>query len=539
MNTRQSVVYTQKKASFTIDGTPYDVASVTLALATNGIPTYTVGISAEVSKGEAQKSYVHTLSLKDLAKTYQDLQKKALILAACNLEVELEAHPQITLTTKLDLKEWLLTYVGMSHITTTNSFALICTVSHPAYRLTLQPGCIYTGIGGINFSKMASDPQKPIQNPLEAAEKAIELVKKANDAPKKQKIFGKNDVPTSVELENMQEMRDKIAGRMDDVKKLAEKYLKWDTNGAYVRHGTNIPGAFVLKTMVDGIKYSLLKDWTTHLFELSYWDALCRIGAEYGYEVLSTYDQDALVVCPALPWKDTGKSTISLPDQAVYSVLLPGQDTTPIFGYIAKTGMAIPAGGHITVYSSGAEKTTTVPAVMPFIPRNPENSTGRITHVRIPDWITSTRQRASQNENTKGTTTNGTNYSGGLHDPASISSGDNKQLGELTPGIQMHLENYFQQEYKKGVTAVLSCPFFTAIQGKTLFPGQRLKFITEGQALFYGTVRTVHHAIDCATSSAETQITLSHCTFVGGADAAVIGKQPVAPYYAATGSLEW
>lgn len=530
-----NIVYTVAAADFDAGGTTFSVSSVRLNAVANGIPTCAVGISAEKGAKE-NTSKVFALTIEGLAETLQSLQNKAMQLATCNLHVKLASTGKISGTkpgVTLNLAGWLLIGVGMSDLTTTDAYSLTCIIAHPAYKLTLASGCMYTGVGGINFS----DISKNISNPLDAAKKAIQAIQKANGSQPKQKLIEEGSPSAGFSLKTLQAMRDEIAGRMGATSSAIDSYLEWD-GGSYVSHGSDIPGASVMGDCLDGVKFALVRDWAHALFNMSAWNALeSVIAPTYGLEVLATYHQEKLVVCPAMPWKDTEDCTVTLKDNLAYSVLLPGQDKDPIFGYMAQDYMQAPGGGLFTVYSAGSEKTVTTPQTLAFIPEGVSSSVGRITQINIPEWIAAARQLSSQKKSTKGTGGKGRHYqSGFLSAPTNQSSGDNKQLGKLYPGVLMHFENRFVLDFRRTVEATLRCPLCIKA-GNTIFPGQRLKFLSKGKPVFYGTIMSLQHIISCASSTAETRIGLAYCSFDGGAEGSVLGKSPVAPYYNATGSI--
>ena len=531
------VIYTVRKVEFRVGGTLYDVSNFSMTLEGNSVPMYQVGISAEPSQGVSKRSIVHSLSIDDLKKAFLDLQQKAVDLTECSLSLDLEANGGplgVSLTTKLDLDGWLLVNVGMSEITTTRVFSLTCWVAHPAWRLTLATGFMAKGTGVEDLSQYVEG----IQDPYDASKKAIELCQKMLGQPVQKLI--EEGIPTSVGNTELKQMIEQITSRLGDVRSAAENNLMWDKEG-YVTHGSDIPGESVLKDVAEGIKYAILLDWVRGMQQDSYWNALLNVKAEYGAEILPTYDRPdkKLVIAPCMPWKDSDKCRVEVVDDMVWSVELPGRDLRPLFGYLAETDMVVPAGGLITATAAGAEKTSSIPAVFPFIPKNPNKSVGAIVHVQVPDWIDSARMKASLIKHTKGVLTTGANYSEDLAIPIVHSSGDNEQLKRWEPGINMHLNNLFVTSYKETVGATLRCPFFTKVDGKTVFPGQRLKFVTRKSTLFYGTITRMVLAVDCARSMAETQIFLSYCTFAGGADGEILGETVIAPYYEASGSLEW
>ena len=533
------VVYTVKSASFSVGGSQYDVSTVSLSLTSNGIPSCAVGISATKSSGGEKKVVVHPLSLQDLGSELSSLQSKAVDLAPGSLNISIEPNgqlPGVNIGTSLSLNGWLLASVGLSRVTTTSSFSLVCTIVHPAYKLMLETGIMPIGAGVVDPSKYVSK----VTNPITASVQAMEMCKASNDGSREQKILGSEPVQTGTRIKDIKSAREAIKNRISSVISNTS-LLSWD-GGSYVPHSYDIPGQGVLTGpgMLDGIKLSLLMDWFRAMTSGSYWGALKQaIAPAYGLEIIPTYDKGSLVLSPAMPWKNSGQMTIEVKDEITYAVSLPGQDSNPIFGYMSVVDTSAPAGGLITVQAAGAEGTQTIQNLVPFVPNSTSSSNGKLSHVRAPDWITSARQRASQAKKTTGVTTPGAATSGLLAVPPPPSSGENEQLKKWNPGVFMHLCNLFQLEYKATVSASLQCAFFTSSGGKTLIPGQRLKFTAQGRPLFYGTVSEVFHLINCASSSAETQIKLSHCTFPGAADAKVLGGSVEAPYYGASGSVEW
>jgi hypothetical protein len=529
-----SPIFTVEESEFTIDGEKYDVSQVHLSSALNGIPVCSVGMYLGGSNSDNSTNVI-PLSLAELQDKYKKLQEKAIKLASCNFKIILVSSDlDSDFNTSLDLKNWLLISVGMTPISTTAGFNINCTIVHPAYRLSLFLGTISIGTGMLDFNDKVED----VADPIKASELALDTCIEANEDQPEQYMPDINDI-TKASLKTLDEIESQIKESLNTVKENIKLLLKWDTS--YTDAQSSILGEAQLPAFTDGIKYALLTTWTYSLFNQSYWDVLVGIiSPEFGLEVIPTYDQETLSVGPAFPWKDTDQSHIDLPESMCENISFPGKDPDPLFGYIAQSDGEIPAGGLITLSEASTKKTISLPSQYAFIPSKPISSVGRIRKVQLPNWLSIAREYTARGKNSKGSITVGQGYDNKQSQmQASGSSGADELLKEIATGIMLHLSNLFTLEYKSGVQAVIQCPFFTGIKDNTLYAGKRIKLLTEdGKHLFTGSICAVNHSIDCSSSTATTNISLSHCVF-SDADSEVLGKPPFAPYYSIDGVVVW
>lgn len=528
-----SPIFTVKESEFTIDGEKYDVSFVNLSAVLNGIPVCIIGMYLGGSNSDNSTNVI-PLSLAELQDKYKKLQEKAIKLVSCNFKITLVSSDLGSdFNTSLDLKNWLLTSVGMTPISTTAGFQINCNIVHPAYRLSLFLGTISVGTGMLDFNDKVEDVTDPIQASILALDTCIAA---NEDQPEQYMPF--TEKITNASLKTLDEIESQIKESLTKVRENI-KLLKWDTS--YTDAQSGILGGAQLSAFQDGIKYALLTTWTYSLFNQSYWDILVGIIApEFGLEIIPTYDQETLSVGPAFPWKDTDQSHINLSESMCCNISFPGKDPDPLFGYIAQSDGEIPAGGFITLSEASTKKTVSLPSQYAFIPNTPTSSVGRIRKVQLPSWLSIAREYTAQGKNSKGSITVGQGYDDKQSQmQASGGSGADELLAEIATGIMLHLSNLFTLEYKSGTHAVIQCPFFTGIKGNTLYAGKRIKLLTEdGKHLFTGSIIAVTHSIDCTVSTAATTISLSHCVFTD-ADNEVLGKPPFAPYYNIDGVVVW
>ena len=510
-------IYTILTSDFDIEGTKYDVSTVSMEMSTNGIPTCTVGIAPNDGFGYKDKTPVNALDVSSLRQLYKDLSKQAEELKECNLLVALLAtgDRKLPIETRLRLRKWLLIGVGLTRISTTQGFSILCTIAHPAYKLTLRTGFFFTSKGTVNFDEKS----KEALNPVDAAIKCIETVKEANAEQGGITVPFSDGVPTTAGFKNFTE-----------ISKDKETYAnaKWD-----------IPCENTVNQITggaDAMKYVLVSTWANSMNQ-SAWDALVSaICPNFGLEVIPKYDEDSMIVSPWMPWT---KPKVEFPDYMIESMLLPGKDPDPIYGYILYEGdSSVPANPLVTMPNEPGENVLIGLANMAFVPNESKASVGRVVHASRPTWLdTAIHKAASATEMPPVTHGNGGDPD--LEDEHAEqpggAAGDNDNLKVWNAVIYSHLNNLFLAEYKKGVVADLACAFVPKFKGELIYPGIRMAVKTGDETMFTGRITTVRHVIDCASSRAATSIGLAYC--LNGDESTLLGTSPESPFYGAEGAL--
>lgn len=537
-------IYTIRSSDFDIEGTKYDVSTVSMEITSNSIPTCTVGIAPNDGAGYKDKTPVNALDVSSLQQLYKELSKKAEELKESNLFIDLMASGdrKLPIETSIRLKKWLLIGVGLTRVSTTQGFSIMCTLAHPAYKLTLRTGFFFTSKGTVNFDEKS----KEALNPVDAAIKCIETVKDANSEQGGITVPFSDGVPTSAGFKNFTEISEDINKSIDDLLndiKGADgsaPLIKWDKE-TYANAKWDIPCENTVNQITggtDAMKYVLVSTWANAMNQ-SAWDALVgSVCPSFGLEVIPKYDDDSMIVSPWMPWT---KPKIEFPDYMIESMLLPGKDPDPIYGYILYEGdSSNPANPLVTMPNEPGENVLIGLANMAFVPKESKASVGRLVHASRPPWLdTAIHKAASAMEMPPVTHGDGSGVDPDLEDEHAEqpggAAGDNDNLKAWNAVIYSHLNNLFLAEYKKGIVAELACAFVPKYKGELIYPGIRMAVKTGDTTMFTGRITTVRHVIDCASSRASTSISMAYC--LNGDESTLLGTSPESPFYGAQGTL--
>ena len=527
-------IYTVDRCDFDIDGVRFDVSAVAFESVMNGVPTCTVGIAPkDAYVGPSGGGGVNVLSLKSLSGLYKALQAKAESLAVANLDVKLSANGVGAgkVDPRLKLSGWLLIAVGLTRVTVVREFSIMCTIAHPAYRLMLHNGFFHTGKGTVQLEEWSEE----ITDPVDAASKCIDAAIEANMLGGVVSVpFNESGIETSAELKTQDEVAEDLINAMTDTQK-ALKSLKWDRK-KYAGASSDIPYDTIV-ALIDGgeeaIKYVLSTTWANAMTQTA-WQALVgSVCPNFGLEVVPEYDQGQLIVGPCMPWT---KNMVKLDDMYIDSVLMPGRDPDPTYGYVMYDGETLPADPTVTMKEGPQENSYIGLTNACFVPKESKHSVGTIRWCGAPSWLWAAIQKAAS-YGEKPTVTQGTDdYDDEMADQPSIPVGDSEDLEAWNAVVFSHMNDLFVSEYRKGVCAELSCPFVPNYGGKTLYPGMRLGVVTGGETLFTGRISTIRHTIDCRSSVATTNISLAYC--LNGNSDSILGEEPKSPMYGSKGKLD-
>lgn len=527
-------IYTFKSCEFSIGGTKYDVSTVSIELSTNGIPSCTIGIAPNDGNGGSGQVPVNVLNVESLQETYKRLTKQAEELAETEFKIELATDGPIPVPvdTKIELKKWVLNSVGLTRLSTTQGFSILCTISHPAYRLMLRSGFFFTSKGTVNFDTKC----KEVTDPVDAAKRTIEAVQAANEEEGGLKIPFSKGIETSAGFKNEQQVVDDIKESIKGLKEDLENTLKWDRE-TFAKAKFSIPCENIVTKIgeagTSAMKYAMMETWSFAMVQ-SAWDALVsNICPVFGLEVIPKYDEEKLVVSPWMPWTEP---KIELQDYMIETMLLPGKDPDPIYGYLLYEGESDnPSNPCVTMANAAQESTYIGYANMAFVPNSSKASVGSLKYCGRPVWLNTAIHKACSFGALPPITMKGQDYDDDQEKQNPGGAGENKELAAWNAVIYSNMNNLFLAEYKKGVVADLSCAFLPNWNGTLVHPGIRMSVKAGEKTLFTGRITTIRHMIDCATSRASTAISLAYC--LNGDESSVLGTEPESPFYGATGKL--
>lgn len=531
-----SQIYVLDGCDFKIEGQKYDVSTISMEVSTNAIPTCTVGVAPNGAGAAFDgMATVSTFNVESLQEEYKSLTERAERLVECDLSLKLRlaSGRALPVDPKLELKKWLLISVGLTRLSTTQGFSILCTLAHPAYKLMLRTGFFFTSKGTVNFD----DKSKEAKDPVDAAKKAIEAVQDANSEEGGIKIPFSEGVETSAGFKSDAEVAKDIEESIKTLKEDLEKpLLIWDKE-TYADAKYDIPCENLVSKIEGGkeaMQYVLTTSWAGAMNQ-SAWDALVSdVCPEFGLEVIPKYDDDKLVVSPWMPWT---KPKIELQDYMIESMLLPGKDQEPLYGYLLYEGASqAPSNPCITMPNGSLENDYIGRANMAFVPSTSKSSVGTLRHAGRPSWLDTAIQKAATFGKLPTITQKEEDYDeGSQSEQPPGSSGDNKDMSAWNAVIFSYLNNLFLAEYKRTVAAELSCAFLPNWEGQLIHPGIRMAVKTGDKTLFTGRITRISHVIDCTTSRASTAISLSYC--LNGDTDQILGTEPESPFYGATGKL--
>ena len=540
-----STIYTVEKVEFTVDGTEYDVSAVSLEASINGIPSCTVGIAPRdkyVTNGSGNN--VNAFSLTSLYDTYVQLTKDAEELKSANLMLKLKTGDSTDdeimsilygTVPRIELRNWVLASVGLTRVTTVRGFSILCTIMHPAYKLSLHPGFFFTGKGTVTFQKARLEG---ITDVVDAAGVSLDIVREANDKDPPVKAPENKSVAASVPS-NLKSFSD-VANDVKDVLRTVKEDLKairWDS-GKYANAGDNrIPCEYLLSGEgKTAMKYVLANYWAKGMLS-SVWSALVgSICPQFGAEVIPEYDKEQLVVGPSMPWT---KERVDIPDEFIESMILPGRDPDPLYGVILHDKNTEPPDDPSIVLAMGSVENMYMSLSNAcVVPKQSRYSVGTFRACGKPSWLFSAMQYESavtpDPDKTISLTGNDT-YDDDFKEPSKVTSGDNERLKRWNDVVFAHMNSLFMSEYRKGVVSDVSCAFIPNYEGRTLYPGMRIGVKSLGSTLFTGRLMTIRHTIDCTRSVATTNMSLAYC--LNGDEDSILGHDPKSPMYAALGDL--
>ena len=522
----KTIIYTPESVDFSVGGTKYGVTYINLSLAKNAIPMCRVGIAPDYGK---EQTKVYALSVKTLKDTFSQLVDKATRLETSNLSVTLKANGGGS-DQKLNLSGWVLSSCGLFRVSTTSVFNLECTIAHPAYKTTLHEGWFHKSAAPIDLDDESVDG---VTDPLNAAVVAGELLDGVNEGDASLD-------PMSDSIDSSTEGNDEseIAQKMLDMSKTAlsevSQYLTWDAG--FSDASNDMPCDDVLsEDQKGGVKRALVDAWLEGGCNATIWGRLTdTVCSWFQTEIIPSYDEAQLKVTPVNPWRSSQKVTLN--DDYVYAVDLPGHDPNPVYGVVMdQVAGSAPQDAVCTFDGSAQQQVGIQPAELAYIPAGADESAGKLLHMSDPDWIVLAMSHSAAKETP--TTTFDQDYDDADEEPESAPGGENEDLSGWNAARVAVMAGEFFRSYRREVAAHCQCALsVTDGDGNIIYPGKRLQYKTGGETLFSGEIEVVEHNIDCVSSMAQTMINVAYCDVDGKAAQLIGGSSIKIPMYQATGS---
>ena len=374
----KDIIYTVKSAKFTIDGKEWPINSIDLVLAINAIPYAVVNMPPHFydSKGYS----IQNPDLQDVKTGLDYLYKMADNDAKCNLELSLQASGGDNNTVKIECKDWILSDVSASAVSTVAGFLVSCKIQHPAYNL-IRNGYFAGSLDApLDFGEIGVE----VDNIIDAADTVIEEMV---DADKREISDLKPDVPHAADYSEIESAVEKMMGQIESKAKPSD-YLEMITSVNNEKYNEK-----PIKSLVE--KYSELFDpecldvalcsSVCPDEQVSVWDAISQACALWGCSILPTFMSEKLKVFPITPW---GKPFYKIDEKRIYSMNLPAYDANPLLGIKCANGIAGDEahGSTFAAYKNIEDETQSELVYMPT--GNLDKLHGRMLSISAPPWLT-------------------------------------------------------------------------------------------------------------------------------------------------------
>ena len=506
----RSVIHRVKEVSFSVGGSSYDVASIDMTLMPNALPMIKVSVAPE-SGGKASasgSSSIHALSLESLSSALNELIEKAARNEEASLHVSVEAIDASSggkdKDQVLDISGWILIGAGLGNVTTTNTFSMECTIAHPVYKLAMHGGFYSNLFKRMELKKVSSS----ITDPIDAGIKAYrEIIDKSGDDNKYILSNGGVIQPPSKPPDGILSDAQAI---FDEVPGIIASTLEWvpSIGGG----NSSLPCASYMSLLIPGLKYAVCNAWLNATRRGgSVWDSFQDMTSLFGLSMIPDYTKERLPVTPYFPWVPP---TITINEDDGYHVSFPGSDPSPIYG---TAGVDESNGGFVTTLSTydrtWAEKTGKDAGMLAFVPESGANVNGAFVGVSFPGWLTSALHLAAQFAEIGLTA-----FADSPLEPDPAQAGENLPVGCLVDAKMAYLSYIFSVYFKKRLEASLGCPLMFTAGEAPIIPGYVAEYKAGGSTLFEGTLVSVTHHIDMASSSGTTSLHFGWCRPGGGYD---------------------
>lgn len=501
----KSYLHTVKSVDFQVEGLGFlDVSSMSMTLEPGTIPMAQIGVVLEGGGKNATKknnTTINSLSLGTLNKRLNMLIDLAAKSQTCNFRMQLETTRLVdgkTGNQDILLKGWILVAAGLGLVSTTRGFSCICTIAHPAYKLTMHGGFCTNFNESLKLEDLAPNVEDPISAGVSVYERIQEVKEKLNFIDD-----GTTVVPGGKSPSDIMEEVESVFGSIPE---LIKKHLEWTPKLGGGSGG--IPFKDVLSDKLKLATQQLMLECWIPSGSYSVWDIfISSVCGEFDLTVIPDYTKEKLPVCPYFPWL---KPTLELNEDDLFEMAFPGTDPAPIYGLCSSPQMEAINDQYPSTYAGESSENLEDQATMvAYVPVSNADINGKFFTGSLPEWLSSAIQIAP-----------------GLNaqdvEPASLasdeipkqdtSSGDNEEMKSAN-SLKMHCLAYqFTKEFKKRLEATINCPLLISRNGEDPFlPGSVLSIKNSGGVLLQGYVVSLTHSIDMDSGSGSTSMHLAYC----------------------------
>lgn len=407
-------------------------------------------------------------SLSDFSDIYRDLANKAPGLNTKG-RVHIDIYEDGAKKDEVDIRDWILTGVGMSSVSSTSAPYLSVILQHPI--------CYLTKIGSIY-----EEPMCNLKNAIAEAAKGkspfLKIAEAVYDCVKKAQFYSPLDGLATVFRMNLG------TGVFDP-----QKYLYEESSKLFLEKHLNTKdilsiaiARFVLPTNGGSSTWDMLLSMSGLL--------LLSIVQDEAHNFM----KDKLLLEPTKPWKS---ASINLSDEDCFQTDLPGMDSFKLIGVFTRK-----PNPFFDLYTLGmtkngnADQTDRISNLFysPFT--EVKDADGRVMSTECPAVLA----QAFMEDAAKG-------------GPLSTTNIDAKEA--RASGIKKALMRYCQAVYEMTAASMNTATAkmilgFKDRGGKLILPGNTCKFTSNGKAIYYGYARQVVHFMStkggCSTTVSMTHV---------------------------------
>lgn len=518
----RSYLHTIKSVDFQIEGLGFlDVTSFSMTLEPGTIPMAQIGVVLAGGGKKATKknrSMINPFSLGTLNDRLNMLVALAAKSQTCNFRLQMD-------TTRLTdgktggqdilLKGWILVSAGLGTLSTTNSFSCVCTIAHPAYKLTMHGGFCTNFNESLKLEELAPNVEDPISAGVTVYERIQEVEEKLKFIDDGSTVVPGGKTPNEI-MEDVESVFKKIP-------ELLKQYIEWSPKLGGGSGG--IPFKDVLSDKLLLATQQLMLECWIPSGSYSVWDIfISSVCGEFDLTVIPDYTKEKLPVCPYFPWM---VPTLELNEDDLFELSFPGTDPAPIYGLCSSPQMEAINDQYPSTYTEEeSENLDDQATTVAYVPVANADINGKFFTGSIPEWLSSAIQIAP------GLNSQDIDPSSMASDTSSedVSSGDNEEMKSAN-SLKMHCLAYqFLKEFKKRLEATINCPLLISRNGEDPFlPGSVLSVKNSDGVLLEGYVVSLTHTIDMASGSGSTSMHLAYCRPESGYEVTkeVLDKNPM------------